>query len=231
MLIATWSQKGGSGKTTIAVQGVSFLRAKVIDLDPSQEDLAKWAEKNGTHCERWKPADATQRLVDAADDEGEIWWVDCHPGDEPRENLFGIAFAQVVIIPVRGGGDQDLAQLGRCISRIKEIRSAGNPDLKLAVIFNAARDSARDRAGELAVRGYCATSDEIYLGQTKLRNAYADAYSDGSSVFTQPGPARDEMTTIMDRLVRLLPRELVAARDLRPPAAPGLAGQPAHFNA
>jgi cellulose biosynthesis protein BcsQ len=218
MLIATWSQKGGSGKTTIAVQGVSFFGAKVLDLDPSQEDLAKWAAKNGTHCERWKPAEATQRLVAAADDDAELWWADCHPGDEPRENLFGIAFAQVVVIPVRGGGDQDLAQLGRCISRIKEIRAAGNPDLKLAVVFNAARDSARDRAGELAVRTYCATAEEVYLGQTKLRNAYADAYSDGSSVFSQLGPARDEMLGIMERLGRLLPPEFVARR--LPSAAP-----------
>lgn len=211
MLIATWSQKGGSGKTTLAVQGVSYLRAKVLDLDPSQEDLAKWAEKNGTVCERWKPADATERLIAASDDPNDIWWADCHPGDEPRENLFGVAFAQVVVIPVRGGGDQDLAQLGRCLSRIKEIRNAGNPDLRLAIVFNAARDSARDRAGEHAVRSYSATAGEIYLGQTKLRNAYADAYSDGSSVFSQPGPARDEMTAIMERLVRLLPPELVAA--------------------
>jgi cellulose biosynthesis protein BcsQ len=212
MLISTWSQKGGCGKTTMAVQGIPFLDAKPLDLDElNKHDLAKWCAKAGLECERSSPEKAKDQLLQAANDEERIWWADCQPGDLPRSNLLGMAYAHIVVVPVRGGGEQDLAQLGRCAGRVREIRESGNADLRMAVLFNAARDTARDRAGELAVRSWCATNGDPFLGTTRLRDAYAESYSKGTSVIAMGGPAAEEMRGVLKQLINLLPPHLVPA--------------------
>jgi cellulose biosynthesis protein BcsQ len=212
MLISTWSQKGGCGKTTMAVQGIFHFGAQALDLDElNKHDLAKWCAKAGLPCERSSPERARELLQQASSDERRVWWADCQPGDLPRTNLLGMAYASVVLVPVRGGGEQDLAQLGRCAGRVKEIREGGNPELKMAVVFNAARDTARDRAGEMAVRSWCAANGDHFLGVTRLRDAYADAYSKGTSVLALGGPAAAEMTEILRQLVALVPSHLIPA--------------------
>jgi hypothetical protein len=196
------------------------LGAGVIDLDPTQEDLSMWAAKTRVTYERLdvdeaKPdegslAQVEKRLVDAADDQ-RIWIADCRPGDKPLTNIRGPAYAQVVVVPVRGGGDQDLSPLGRSYTRVKELRRLGNPDLKMAVFFNAARETSRDRAGEQAVRAFCTATGEIFLGTTRLRDVYPTAFTDGTSLLSSPNPAQEEMLAIMESLAHLLPANLAPA--------------------
>jgi cellulose biosynthesis protein BcsQ len=210
MLISSWSHKGSVGKTTVAAQLVPALGAKVLDLDgPDQYDLSKWAVRSGVYHEKLLPEHARERLIAAANDELNIWWADCHPGDQLASNLNGIAFSDIVVVVVRGGGATDLEQLGRCAGRIDKVRATFNPDLRMAVIFNGARETARDRAGEAVVRSWANVNNAPFLGSTKLRDIYPVAWDRGESVlFLDDVNAKKEMTVILQNLTAMLPREL-----------------------
>jgi MinD-like ATPase involved in chromosome partitioning or flagellar assembly len=211
MLVSSWSHKGSAGKSTLAAQLVKPLGAKILDLDgPIQYDLSKWAGRSGIHCEKLLPATARERLIDAANDEGQVWWADCHPGEQVETNLHGVAYADIVLIVVRGGGSTDLEQLGRCAGTLNRIKATMNPHLQIAAVFNAARETARDRHGERAVRSWASVHGATFLGATKLREAYPEAWDAGKSVLemSTDAHARREITKILEALVALLPPEL-----------------------
>lgn len=197
MLISTWSDKGGTGKTTLAIVAASYFEAPLLDLDP-QGDVARWAERAGAPFERLDQDGAQARLIEAATSK-KLYVVDCPPGRDPY-SLQGMAFSQAVIIPTRSG-DADLVALGRALDVVKEVQANGNPTLKATVVLNATRDTARARGIAQALR---VTKAYHFLGEIKERLAYEEAYSTGKTVLTQPGPAALEAEAAMQSLKLLL---------------------------
>jgi len=197
MLISTWSDKGGTGKTTLAILAAGYFGARVLDLDP-QGDLARWAEKTGRACERLG-SDAAKRLVQAATDEA-FWVVDCPPGTHP-EAVQGMAYSRLVVIPTRSG-DADLVALARALDTVRIVQSNGNPDLQVGVVLNAIRDTGRSRGVSQGLR---VSSGYSYLGEIKERLAYEEAYSRGTTVVGEGGAAAAEAEAVMTRLKALLP--------------------------
>jgi chromosome partitioning protein len=197
MLISTWSDKGGTGKTTLAILAGLYFDAKLLDLDP-QGDLLRWAEKSKRPCSP-VPTRAQQSLIDAATDDS-ITVVDCPPGRHPS-SLQGMAFAQVVIIPTRSG-DADLVALARALESVAKVQANGNPTLKPVVVLNAIRDTSRAHgiAQALAVQ-----SSYTYIGEIKERVAYEESYSDGTSVLSSPASlAAVEATNVLRRLGKVV---------------------------
>jgi cellulose biosynthesis protein BcsQ len=213
MLICTWSDKGGAGKTTLAIELGSYLKAKLLDLD-RQGDLWRWAGRAGHPCEHLNPeslsADQiTARLVAAAEDDA-LWLADSRCGRAPEE-LRGMAFSQAVIIPARSG-DQDLVALSRALSDVKRVRANGNPGLKAGIVLNASsQNRRRDRNTEEGLRAVCMTSGETYLGKIKDRLVYPDAYSQGKTAFGIDGGAKDELAEIFTNLTTLIGYDAAAA--------------------
>lgn len=197
MLISTWSDKGGTGKTTVALLLAGYFDAQVLDLDP-QGDLARWAEKAGRSCERLGQ-DAGARLTAAAMDDA-VWIVDCPPGNHPAA-LQGMAYSQIVVIPTRSG-DADLVALARALDAVGLVQSNGNPDLQVAVVLNAIRETGRSRG---VAQGLRVSSGYRYLGEIKERLAYEEAYSQGSFVVGEGGTAATEAEAVMSRLEALVP--------------------------
>lgn len=205
MLISTWSDKGGTGKTTLAILAAGYFNAGILDLDP-QADLARWAEKTERPCDLIAGhRTAADRLVAAAQDGG-LWVVDCPPGHEPAA-LQGVAFSQVVVIPTRSG-DADLVALARALESVRTVQNNGNPGLQVGVVLNAIRDTARARG---VAQGLRVSAGYAYLGELKERLAYEEAYSSGQTVVGQGGAAGVEAETVMAKLAVLLPAEALAS--------------------
>jgi len=193
MLISTWSDKGGTGKTTLAILAGMHFDANLLDLDP-QGDLLRWAEKANRPCSA-VTSRRQQALIDAAESDS-ITVVDCPPGTDSA-SLQGMAFSQVVIIPTRSG-DADLVALARALEAVATVQKNGNPGLVPAVVLNAIRDTARAHgiAKALAVpRSY------TYIGEIKERVAYEESYASGTTVLASSnGLAATEATEVLRRL-------------------------------
>ncbi len=210
MLISIWSDKGGTAKTTTSVIMASYFEAKLFDLD-RQRDLCRWAEKAQRACEWLRIYDdngrfdqaaslATQaRLLEAAQSE-DLYIVDCPPGTE-AERMMGMVFSRLVIVPTRDG-DSDLVALARALEAVAQVQRNGNPDLQVAVILTAARDTSRSRG---VAQGLGISSGYTYLGALKQRNQYVEAYSRGQGVVGEGGPAAEEAEAAMRKLVQVLP--------------------------
>jgi cellulose biosynthesis protein BcsQ len=194
MLISTWSDKGGTGKTTVAILASTFFDAGLLDLDP-QGDLARWAEIAKRPCQRISGSGASDHLLRAARDRA-IWVVDCPPGRD-SSSMQGMAYSQIVVIPTRSG-DADLVALGRALDTVALVRKeGGNRAIKAAVVLNAIRDTSRARGIAQTLK---INSTYIYLGEIKERVAYEEAYSAGSTVLAQEGPAAEETNAVMVKL-------------------------------
>lgn len=197
MLISTWSDKGGTGKTTIAILAGIHFNAKLFDLDP-QGDLLRWAEKAGRPCVALKGR-GQQALVEAATS-AEISVVDCPPGTDTAA-LQGMAFSQVVVIPTRSG-DADLVALARALEGVTTVQKNGNPGLVPAVVLNALRDTAR---GHGIAKGLAVASGYTYIGEIKERVAYEESYAAGSTVLSAPTSiAAIEATAVLRRLEQVI---------------------------
>jgi len=129
-----------------------------------------------------------------------IWVVDCPPGNHPAA-LQGMAFSQVVVIPTRSG-DADLVALARALDAVHVVQSNGNPDLQVAVVLNAIRETGRARG---VAQGLRVSSGYRYLGEIKERLAYEEAYSQGSVVVGEGGVAAVEAEAVMARMETLVP--------------------------
>lgn len=201
MLISTWSDKGGTGKTTLAILVAGYFEGGVLDLDP-QADIARWAERSGRPCEQLTgqgAAGAADRLIAAANDEA-VWVVDCPPGHEPAA-LQGMAYSQVVVVPTRSG-DADLVALARALETVRIVQANGNPDLAVAVVLNAIRETGRSRGVAQALR---VSQGYTYLGEIRERLAYEEAYSRGLTVVGEGGTAALEAEAVMSKLEALVP--------------------------
>jgi cellulose biosynthesis protein BcsQ len=210
MLISLWSDKGGSAKTTLAIQLAARLRAPAIDLD-YQRDFLDWAVGAGFPCEDFAPPEGERcsdelfekrsaRLIRAAQEEG-VWIADSRPGTEP-ENLQAMGYAQLVIIPSRTD-KRDLRALARALESVSLVRENGNPGLKAGVVVAAVRDCAIDRNASLGLQAVCASMGEHFLGEMKERTIYKQTYQAGT--YVKDGPGGEEVDAILNRIRSILP--------------------------
>jgi len=197
MLISTWSDKGGTGKTTMAILLGAFFKAKLFDLDP-QADFHRWASKTKQDCVAL-PSRAQQALIAAAEDKA-ISIVDCPPG-RSTISLQGMACSQIVVIPTRSG-DSDLVALSRALDAVEIVRNNGNPGIIAAVVLNAFRDTSRALS---LPKMLALTRNYTYIGEIKERIAYEESYANGDTVLDAPSSlAAIESTVVLNKVKELV---------------------------
>lgn len=197
MILSTWTDKGGTGKTTIAVNTASYYRLPLVDLDP-QGDASRWAQRAGVPC-RLIDDDAEARvfLMEKATSR-DLVVVDCPPGQGIR-SLVAAGLSSLVLVPTKPG-EQDVIALGRALTVLMKARNAGNPGMEIAVVLNGAKETNRSANVEEALRNEATKGVFRYLGRLDHRTAVENAYPEGKTLLQIGGAAANEMRSVLEQL-------------------------------
>lgn len=193
--IAVISQKGGVGKSTVAVHlavagTIAGLRTALVDLDP-QATARKWGDKRaapepeviGDHAER------LPQLVDAAKGNGaDLLIIDTAPNAD-RASLAAARAADLILIPCRPAAfDLEAIEATRDLATI-----AKKPSW---VVLSAA--PARSSVVEEARRGLEDQGAKVAPQVIHQRVAYSYAVIDGRSAseYEPDGKAAEEVAAL-----------------------------------
>ena len=196
MTVAIISQKGGSGKTTIAVhlavcaelQGQPTL---ILDLDP-QASASAWLNRRSDDTPEVLAADPGQLagLLKKAEDGGAgLVIIDTAPHSD-RAAALAAQLADVVLIPCRPSAfDVDAIDSTLTITKLAQANA------KAAVVLNAIPTRGNYAEEVRAGLSEVVTVAPIHLYQ---RAAYFNAVNDGRSVeeYEPKGKAAEEIRTL-----------------------------------
>ncbi len=201
--IAILSQKGGAGKTTLAINlAVAASKFKkqsaIIDLDP-QSSATTWHDGRDLDTPVVVSAQASrlQMVIDAAKDAGaDIIFIDTAPHSESA-SLAAARIADFVLIPCRPA-ILDLRAIGNTIDITKIAVT------KAAVVLTCvpARGTLAQEAKE-AVSTYNITLCPSQIGQ---RAAFVHSITEGQSVheYEPNGKAVEEVNSLYKWLIKQL---------------------------
>jgi len=212
-LIALISQKGGSGKTTVAMQLAAGLalegyRVALADLDP-QESASRWAES--------APADApfpaqVVRLAGSADkmaktlrpvaNKVDVVVMDCPPSIEHAHTMSALELCDIALVPVVPGPTDLWATRG--IERLILDRKGSRPGLRGALLPNRVTRTALSADVLEVLRDFTLPVLDAALSQ---RSAYALGAVRGTSVFglgRSAAPAQEEVARLVAAVVKLI---------------------------
>lgn len=195
-IVAIVSQKGGSGKTTIAVHlAVCAERAKkraaIIDLDP-QASALEWQSRRAATTPEVIMATSEQLSVllqQAKDNGADLAIIDTAPHSD-RAATVAANLADVILIPCRPAAF-DVAALGTTLNLLK-LTKAKN---KAAILLNAVppRGGITDEA-----EAGLSTLAPVVPVRMHHRAAYSHAVNDGRSVeeYDPKGKAAQEIRAL-----------------------------------
>jgi len=194
-IVVLLSQKGGTGKSTIATHlAVCAARhgkaVALFDIDP-QASAAKWSDRRAAEGPPVVRAGAAQlpHLVQQARQQGaDIILIDT-AGHADASSLYALQLADLVLIPCRPSA-ADLDAIEDTIALAQRAHRG-----EAAVVINAA-----PRRGHLAEDTRAAISERMPVAPVILghRSAYANAWIDGRSVeeYDPKGKAADEIRAL-----------------------------------
>ncbi len=204
--IALLGQKGGTGKTTLALGlAVAAFRARkvtaVIDLDP-QASASNWKDRRAEDNPAVVSAQSSrlrQTLAAAADMGAEIVIIDT-AGRNDDSALNAARHADLVIIPTR----TNIVELEALPAAADIVRLAGNP--AAFVVLNGIHPTANKQAEE--ARQLVEKTFGIACAPSHLchRAAYADAMASGRTPqeIDSDGKASGELAAIFDFIIEQL---------------------------
>ncbi len=212
MIVALAGQKGGSGKTTVALnladewhrRGADVL---VCDVDP-QGTARTWSDVaadlatdgpttigmgEGFHDELPELAAGYDHTV-----------IDCPPGHSARQRA-AMMVADVVIVPC-GPGATDIWSMAETIELARQARSV-RPELEVAICVT--RKDARTVIGDKAAEALRSTDLPVLDTMLGFRVAYQEAPNEGVGVtrYAPSGAAADEIQQLTDEIESLDTRE------------------------
>lgn len=182
------SQKGGTGKSTLARQFAVLTGGYLIDRDPQATTARWWARRREIDPppERPELIDLNGSTLTAAAEvlrrksEGAVF-VDTRPAiDEPEAEAARVS--DVVIVPVRPSPD-DLEAIG---ATLKILRRLGK---RSVIVVNAAKTPARATNARAALSGFPVAVCPIPIAD---RTVYLDAALEGRGVGEMKGVAARE---------------------------------------
>ena len=194
--IAMISQKGGSGKTTVAVHlavcaELAGRRSAIIDLDP-QASALEWGNRRQAETPevvRAAPEQLAGLLELAMTNKADIAIIDTAPHSD-RAATIAAGFADVILIPCRPAAF-DVAAIPTTLDILK---LAGRKD-RAAILLNAV--PPQGKAGDEAEAGLSALVRVVPV-RLVHRAAYSHAVNDGRSVeeFEPNGKASEEIRAL-----------------------------------
>lgn len=208
MILAFWSDKGGTGKSTLATTAAKALGLPVVDLDP-QGDATRWCKRAGHPCTWYAndPWEDVKRALGQLATSNQIVVVDCPPGHDPR-SLSGAALARLAIL-VAGDGDSDLVALGRGLEYLKRLKGAGNPDLFVAVALNKVNPhTVLGRQAMEGLKGASSRKGYRYLGAVGNRVSIRQSFGLGVSAIAAGGTGAHEMRVVVEAIRDILSSEV-----------------------
>lgn len=194
--IAIISQKGGSGKTTVAVHlAVCAERAgrigAIIDLDP-QASALEWASRRQTEAPeviRATPGQLASLLDQAKANGADFAVIDTAPHSD-RAATIAAGLADVILIPCRPAAFDVSA-----IPATLDILKLAQAEDRAAILLNAV--PPQGRTGDEAAEGLSALARVVPV-RLVHRAAYSHAVNDGRSVeeFEPTGKAAEEIRAL-----------------------------------
>ncbi len=194
-VITLWSDKGGTGKSSLAANIAEAWGAVLVDIDP-QEDGHRYATRRGIEA---KMAATEADLLALLQGPGRVV-VDCAPGQGPLEQR-AIIHSDLLVIPCRTG-EADLHALGRALALVRAVRQH-RPELAVGGVLNNVRETGRTKGVEAALK-LQAGSDYEWLGRMSARVGVEDAFADGKPLLACGGAVAYEFRQVFSRIEELL---------------------------
>ena len=212
-LIALISQKGGSGKTTVAMQLAAGLalegyRVALADLDP-QESASRWAASAPPEAPfaakvlalRGNAAEMSKALRPVAN-KVDIVVMDCPPSIEHPHTMSALELSDIALVPVVPGPTDLWATRG--IERLILDRQQRRPKLRGALLPNRVMRTAL--AGDVldVLQDFSLPVLDAALSQ---RSAYALSAVRGTSVFglgRAAAAAQEEVGQLVSAVLKLI---------------------------
>lgn len=195
-IIAIISQKGGSGKTTVAVHlAVCAERAgqvaAIIDLDP-QASAFEWAsrrESESPEVIKAKPEQLASLLKQAQENGLDFAIIDTAPHSD-KAAIIAAGLADLILIPCRPAAF-DVAAIPTTLQILKLAKTED----KAVILLNAV--PPQGKIGEEAAEGLSSLANVLPI-RLVHRAAYSHAVNDGRSVeeFEPNGKAADEIRAL-----------------------------------
>lgn len=219
MILAMAGQKGGAGKSTLAIHLAAEWhrqgrRVLLVDAD-SQGTALTWAE---VAAEREIPAPAVIALGDnlraqlpGLADAYEITVIDT-PGRAGKRQAHALLVADLALLPC-GPSTPDVWSLGPSLEVLEEIRSL-RPELYAALVLNRRTRTAEGHAAREALEG---TGLPVLAAEIGARVAFSEALAAGLGVtsYAPASPAAAEVQALaleIERFTQPQARALSAPR-------------------
>jgi chromosome partitioning protein len=194
--IAIVSQKGGAGKTTVAVHlavcaELAGRRAAIIDIDP-QASALEWHSRRAAETPeviRAKPEQLAGLLDQAKANGADLTIIDTAPHSD-RAAIVAADLADLVLIPCRPAAF-DVAAIGTTLGLLKLSKTTD----RAAILLNAVPPRGAQTEEAAAGLASLATVVPVRLAH---RAAYSHAVNDGRSVeeFEPHGKAAEEIRAL-----------------------------------
>jgi len=207
-VLSVLTQKGGSGKTTLATNLARAFQldghsVEILDADP-QRTANEWAklQSDDTDLPSVTATTASSIEEDVAKAHSELIVVDGAPALDTL-NVRAVKVADLVLIPIRASGPDVWSGEGLVdLVQARRGTASGQPKAAFVVCQQIARTNLAKEIGDVLDAYALPTLD----GRTNHRVAYAEALSIGTTVLDMPGAekAEQEVRQIADESLSLL---------------------------
>lgn len=213
MIITIGSHKGGTGKSTLAVNlAVIYQRAGrrviVIEADPSVSTSSMWAARREAHDDL-APVTVlrkTGRLnvtLEGLEQAYDLVLVDT-AGKDSAELRTAALVSDVLVIPTNAD-NPDLDSTSEFLARMDEARII-NPALKMLVVITRAPTHAKSKHRDVAIAALEDNPEEFALADAVIfnRRIYPDALKEGRGVVEQRArteQASEEMQALASEIL------------------------------
>lgn len=213
MIITIGSHKGGTGKSTLAVNLAAIYqraghRVIVIEADPSVSTSSMWAARREAHDDLapvtvLRKTDRLNVTLEGLERAYDFVLVDT-AGKDSVELRTAALVSDVLVIPTNAD-NPDLDSTSEFLARMDEARII-NPALKMLVVITRAPTHAKSKHRDVAIAALEDNPEEFALADAVIfnRRIYPDALKEGRGVVEQRArteQASEEMQALAQEIL------------------------------